>query len=287
MTKRVFPAVLLLLPCPALAHGGGTEPAWTFDPYVMIPLLGSVLLYAIGVLRLWRRAGAGRGIGAWRTVCYGLGWVALAGALLSPLHWLGERLFTAHMIEHEIVMVIAAPLIALARPIGACVWALPAQLRGVAGWALRGVMPGPFSATIVHGVVIWYWHIPVLFDAAVLSTPLHRLQHLCFVLSAIAFWWALLQRCERGAAVLHLFATATHTGLLGALIVLAPRVLYLRQTADAAVWGFTPLQDQQLAGLIMWIPAGTVYAGAALGFAALWIRGSGQGWRTHGALRPS
>jgi len=104
---------------------------------------------------------------------------------------------------------------------------------------------------------------------------------------AVSFWWALVRRCERGAAVLHLFATATHTGALGALMVVAPRVLYLRQTADSLDWGLTPLEDQQLAGLVMWIPAGTVYAGAALAFAALWIRRSGQGWRPDHALRAS
>jgi cytochrome c oxidase assembly factor CtaG len=78
-----------------------------------------------------------------------------------------------------------------------------------------------------------------------------------------------------------------HTSLLGALLVVAPRALYVRQTADVAAWGLTPLEDQQLAGLVMWIPAGTVYAGAALTFAALWIRHSGQGWRPSHAFRPS
>lgn len=281
-------ALLLLLPLPAWAHGGEEPfPSWTFDPYVLAPLLAGGALYTVGVARLWWRAGWGRGIRPWQAGSYALGWLALAGALVTPLHWLGERLFSAHMVEHEVVMAVAAPLIALARPIGAAVWALPVRMRATAGRIARGMMLGPLAATVVHGVVIWAWHIPVLFDAAVVSTPLHRLQHVCFLVSAVAFWWALVRRCERGAAVLHLFATATHTGLLGALLVVAPRVLYLQQTTHAAEWGLTPLEDQQLAGLIMWIPAGTVYAGAALAFAALWIRHSGQGWRPGHALRPS
>ncbi len=284
-----FLLVLLVLPFPALAHGGGEEPtlSWTFDPYVIIPLIVAGGLYIAGVTRLWQRAGWGRGVRPWQAGCYALGWLSIAAALVTPLHWLGERLFTAHMVEHEVVMAVAAPLIALARPVGAVVWALPARLRPRAGRIARGAMLGPLAATVVHGAVIWLWHVPILFDAAVVSTPLHRLQHLCFLGSALAFWWALARRCERGAAVLHLFATATHTGMLGALLVMAPRVLYLTQTADAADWGLTPLEDQQLAGLVMWIPAGTVYAGAALAFAALWVRRSGQGWRPEHALRPS
>jgi len=281
--------VLLLLPGAAWAHGGHeAAPSWTFDPYVLVPLLLSGGLYATGTLRVWGRAGWGRGIRFWQAASYGCGWLALAGALVTPLHWLGERLFTAHMIEHEVVMAVAAPLLALARPIGAFLWALPARWRAGAGRLARAAILGPLAATVLHGAVIWLWHIPSVFDLTVVSTPIHRLQHLSFLLSALAFWWALVRRCERGAAVLHLFGTATHTGILGALIVMAPRVLYLRQTADAPHWGLTPLEDQQLAGLVMWIPAGTVYAGAALAFAALWIRHSGQGWRlADGAFRPS
>ena len=114
---------------------------------------------------------------------------------------------------------------------------------------------------------------------------MHRLQHLSFLLSALLFWWALLRRCSPGAAAAHLFATMTHTGLLGALLTFAPRVLYAVQTAHAPEWGLSPLQDQQLAGLIMWVPAGTIYAAAALGFAALWIHRSTAVWETGDASR--
>jgi cytochrome c oxidase assembly factor CtaG len=212
---------------------------------------------------------------------------------VSPLHWLGEQLFTAHMIEHELIMAVAAPLLTLARPIGAFLWALPKPFRRRLGRAgrlrwLRGVwsvLTSPVPATTWHGAVIWFWHAPVLFDGAVAHVALHRLQHLSFLLSALAFWWALVRRAERGAAVLHLFVTMVHTTLLGALLGLVPRVLYPGQTALAPRWHLTPLQDQQLAGLVMWVPAGTVYAGAALIFAALWVRQSGDAWKHGHALR--
>jgi cytochrome c oxidase assembly factor CtaG len=285
MTIRMLLLVSLLVPNAAFAHGGhGDETlAWTFDPWIVVPLLLSAGLYASGTARLWRHAGMGRGIRPWQIGCYGAGWLLLAGALVSPLHWLGEHLFTAHMIEHEIIMACAAPLLALARPIGAFLWAFPAPLRRRLGRAgrqrhIRAVWmatTGPLSATIWHGVVIWFWHGPIMFDAAVASVLVHRLQHVTFLVGALAFWWALMRRTDRGSAVFLLFATMIHTTLLGALITMAPRVMYVWQTADSLRWGLTPLQDQQLAGLVMWVPAGTVYAGAALVCAALWIRQSG------------
>jgi cytochrome c oxidase assembly factor CtaG len=144
----------------------------------------------------------------------------------------------------------------------------------------------PLPATIIHGAVIWLWHAPRLFEATLDGVVVHRLQHLSFLVSALAFWWALARRSNRGAALPHLFATMVHTTLLGALLTLSPRVLYPRQTLDAAFCGLTPLQDQQLAGLVMWVPAGTIYAGAALAFMALWMRGAGTGWRHADVARP-
>ena len=286
--KRLAPLLFLpalVLPARgALAHGDHAVRVWTFDPVVLGLLLASAGLYGFGTLRLWRHAGRGRGVRHWQVLSYGGGWLLLAGALVSPLHWLGEHLFSAHMIEHEIVMAGAAPLLALSRPTSAFLWALPPALRRALGAAGRQPvvrrpwrwMTAPLSATLLHGAVIWLWHAPPLFEAAVRSEGLHRLQHLTFLLSALVFWWALFRRAEFGAAVLHLFATMIHMTLLGALITFAGRVLYVRQTGFAEYWELTPLEDQQLAGLIMWVPAGTVYAAAALAFAALWIHQSSR-----------
>jgi cytochrome c oxidase assembly factor CtaG len=242
------------------------------------------MLYAYGTTVLWGRAGIGRGIRSWQATAYTLGWLMLAGALVSPLHWLGEHLFTFHMIEHEIIMALAAPLIAAARPFGALLWSTPNPIRsGVARFfrskaakvAWRG-LTRPRNATIVHAIAIWMWHAPGLFDAAVVNVAVHRVQHLSFLVTALLFWWALIRSSDYGVAAGHLVATMLHTSVLGALIALAPGALYRVQTADALHWGLTPLEDQQLAGVVMWVPAGTVYAGAALAFAALWIRQSGK-----------
>jgi len=135
----------------------------------------------------------------------------------------------------------------------------------------------PLNATLIHAVAIWVWHAPVLFDAAVTHELLHRLQHLSFLLSALFFWYSLLRTSRSGEGLWHLFFTMLHTSLLGALLALSPRVLYVAQTAHSLAWGLTALEDQQLAGIFMWVPAGTIYAGAALFFAARWIRPSKGG----------
>lgn len=263
------------------------EAIWTFDPWIVTPLLIVAGLYAAGSLVLWQRTRSISQLRRWRTLAFVAGWVTLVGALVSPLHWLGEHLFTFHMIEHEILMAFSAPLLVLAAPLGIWLWSLPQSCRLPVGRLLRRPavvycwrwLRTGRNATLLHGIAIWAWHVPILFDAAVANTVLHRLQHLSFLLTAIVFWWSVLRSNNPGLAAWHLFATMLHTSVLGALMALAPRVLYEAQTATAAVWGLTPLEDQQLAGIIMWVPAGTIYAGAALALLAVWIRQSGPARR--------
>jgi putative membrane protein len=295
---RTIGLILLAVLCsstPGLAHE--LEPhangaAWTFDPWIVAPLLVAAGLYAIGSSVLWQRTGSVLQLRWWRTLAFVSGWLTLVGALLSPLHWLGEHLFTFHMIEHEILMAVSAPLLVLSAPIGIWLWSLPRSYRVRFGRFLRRpALVGCWqwlrsgrNATLVHGVAIWAWHAPMLFDAAVTNIVLHRLQHLSFLLTAIVFWWSVLRNHNAGLAAWHLFVTMLHTSVLGALMALAPRVLYQAQTATAADWGLTPLDDQQLAGIIMWVPAGTIYAGAALAMLTIWIRQSGAAGRHRDAL---
>jgi cytochrome c oxidase assembly factor CtaG len=286
-------ALLLAASAGASAHAGRSHASesaasWTFDPQISLPLGLSIALYAMGLGRLWQRAGIGRGVRLSQAACFMTGWLLLVGALVAPLPALGERLFTAHMIEHELLMVVAAPLLVIARPGDAILWSFPLAWRRRFGGLRRPKIVRaawraatlPAAATVVHGAAIWVWHIPQLYGAALAHPAVHWLQHLCFLVTALLFWWALLYGAGRersfGPAIFYLFATALHSGFLGILIAVARRPLYPAQTAAAAEWGLTPLEDQQLAGVIMWVPAGMVYAGAALALAALWIAWSGS-----------
>lgn len=252
---------------------------WTLDPWIVLPLMVFGLMYGLGALVLLRRRARVPGAGLWQVVACAAGWLLLIAALVSPLHWLGERLLSFHMIEHEILMAVAAPLLVIARPVGTLLWSLPRRVRlSIGRWmrlpatdAVWGFFSAGRTATILHGMAIWGWHAPLLFDAAVSNLLLHRAQHLSFFLTAVLFWWSVFRRSETGAAAWHVFITMLHTSVLGALMALAPHLLYREQQEAAGAWGLTPLEDQQLAGIIMWVPAGTIYAGAALTLIALWI----------------
>jgi putative membrane protein len=268
---------------------------WNLDPWLGLPLIASMILYACGVCRLWRHAGRSRGVQAWQVLWFGLGWIALVAALVSPLYRLGEGLFVAHMGEHAIIMIVAAPLIALAAPFGAIFWGLPSPWRAPIGAVTRGIRSSSFwwvsstawFATVLQAVALWLWHFPALYNAVLASSAVHRLQHVSFFVSALLFWWVLVNPRVRpsgyGVAVLCLFVTTLHSGFLGVLLTFARQPWYAQQGELAAQFGLTPLEDQQLAGLVMWVPGGLVYTGAALAFAALWISGSSN--RTFSAGR--
>lgn len=288
---RTLIALLLLLlrVGPAAAHGGEPHAGldWTIDPWIVTPILIIAVLHGAGTLRLWQRR---KRFSARLIASVGLFWLGVAVmviALVSPLHELGEHMFTMHMIEHELVMIVAAPLLALARPVGLLLWGLPKKARHQVAAAIRhraarvawGVVSLPLVATLLHGLAIWVWHAPTLFDASVTDVLLHRLQHLSFFLTGLLFWWAITWRCDYGTAAWHLFVTMIHTGVLGALITLAPNVIFPDQTRYSDQWGLTPLEDQQMAGLIMWVPGGVIYAAAALCSVATWILSSSQGGR--------
>jgi len=253
--------------------------AWSFEPLVVISLTITALLFIIGLYRL-----KGRSIRTWEAFCFALGWLALFIALVSPMHAWGQVLFSAHMTQHEILMLVAAPLLVLGRPLIAFLWALPLNwsrnLGNVAKihWLNRlwRTFTIPFVAWLVHAVALWVWHIPRLFDAVLHSESVHTAQHLSFLVSALLFWWALIHGPKGamgyGAGVLYLFTTSMHSGVLGALITLAGSVWYPSYIGLTSSWGLTPLEDQQLGGLIMWIPAGLVYVIAGLALFAGWLR---------------
>lgn len=259
------------------------------DAWVLTPLALSILVYGIGLSRLQSRSREFSLRLRASVTAFGCGWLSLFGALVSPLHEMGERSFSLHMVEHEIVMAVAAPLLVIARPTGIALWAWPRSVRKILGRALRAApvrtcwlwLSAPLNATVAHGAAIWLWHWPPLFVDAVSHVAVHRVQHLCFLVTALIFWYSMLRRARLGTAVWYTFFTMLHTSLLGALLALAPRVLYWTPGGASLSWSLTPLEDQQLGGMLMWVPAGTVYAASILIFAARWIRTAGRAPRAH------
>jgi putative membrane protein len=257
--------------------------AWSFEPGVVLPLAVAGWLYVRGIRALWRSAAPGRGVRGREVTAFGLGWLALAIALVSPVHRWGEALFSAHMVQHELLMAVAAPLLVLGRPLIPWLWALPAGWRRPVGRLasappVRSGWQGlthPGVAWTLHAVAIWGWHLPALFQATLRSETVHALQHASFLGTGLLFWWTVLERRHGRlgwpGAVIALFTTAVHTGLLGALLTFSNRLWYPIYAPATAAWGLTPLEDQQLAGLIMWIPGGLAYLIAALALLASWL----------------
>jgi len=242
-------------------------------------------LYAVGVTRLWRNAGYGRGVRPFEVLTYTAGCAALLVALFPPLDEWSERWLTAHMVQHELLMVVAAPLIAVGAPLVGMLWAMPSRLRHAIVGAVQHTplpvvwrtMTAPAVAFILYGVALWIWHLPALYDAALEHEAVHVVQHLCFFGTAALFWWGIVHgrqgRLGYGAAVVYLFVTAVHGAVLGALLTVSPRVWYAPYLANHPT-GLTPLEDQQLAGLLMWIPAGLAFVAGALFLFAGWLRQS-------------
>jgi cytochrome c oxidase assembly factor CtaG len=274
----------ILVPALALAHSGESlQPddlwsAWEFDPGVVIPLLISALLYAVGQRKHF-------GLTRWQKVSFWSGWASLMVALVSPIHPLGEALFSAHMVQHEILMLISAPLLVLSRPLVTFLWALPLSWRKALGrWSKKTpvaaswlFLTAPLTAWLVHAVAIWAWHAPYLFQLTLRSDLAHSAQHLSFFLSGLLFWWAVFfahGRKAYGAGFLYVFTTAIHTGILGALLTFSPHVWYPAYNGTTRAWGLTPLEDQQVGGLIMWVPASLFYLAAGLWLCAAWLKES-------------
>ena len=260
---------------------------WTFEPVVVVWLAAFAAVYAGGLFRLWSTAGAGKGISRGQAAAFAGGWLTLVLALMSPLDQISDWLFSAHMIQHELLMVVAAPLVAASSPVVAATWLLRKR-RQIPRYLHRPVMilaTAPAFVWLLHAVVLWVWHLPVLFEGAMAHESIHVFQHFSFFLSACLFWWGLAHgrygRLGYGAAVVYLFATALHSGVLGALLTFSPAIWYSVYAATTSAWGYTPIEDQQLAGLVMWIPASLVFVAGGLAFFAAWLRESDRREQRH------
>jgi putative membrane protein len=281
-------SLLLLLAAPlANAHEVQPEtsaalPGWGAEPWVLALLALSAALYLAGIWRLWPRSRSGRRALLRQGALFAAGWLTLAAALASPLDGMGSQLFSAHMLQHELLMIVAAPLLVLGRPLAVWLWALPGR-SAIAAFVRHPLVRLPWQwltlplvSWLLHAVALWAWHVPRLFEGALASNAMHGWQHTSFLASALLFWWAVLgdsgERAHRGGAMLYLFTTMLHTGALGALLTWSAAPWYPAYAGSVGLYGFDLLEDQQLGGLIMWIPGALAYLFAGLALAARWLR---------------
>lgn len=256
---------------------------WEFEPLVVIPLALAAVFYAAGLARLWRKAGVGQGVSTWAAVSFAAGWLTLVVALMSPVAWLAEILFSVHMAQHTLLLLIAAPLLTFGQPLLVWLWALPLSRRDRAVRPLRGRaltafwrrLTAPLTAFLIQAVALWVWHIPSWYQAALHNDAVHALEHFSFVLAGSLFWWAMVHgrygRAGYGLSVLYVFMTAVHSSGLGALLTVSDSVWYRDYIGRGAVWHIDALADQQVAGLLMWIPAGVIFIVLGLALMAAWL----------------
>jgi putative membrane protein len=278
--------LLLSAPVSLLAHGDELHEInapralspWDVSVLGLLLIVGT--LYFLGAAKLARRSTAGRWF---EPAAFGIGWAALVLSVLPPIDSLSIQYFSVHMVQHELMMLVGAPLVVFGRPLQRCLTGLPDSSRIRAAHVLQRpsmsgawrVLTAPLVAWALHGLAIWVWHMPALYDAAVGNEGIHALQHAMFVGTAALFWWGMLYgrygRAGYGAAVFYVFLTVVHTGILGAMVTFSRTPLYPIYAAPAAALGVDQLVDQQRAGLLMWIPAGIVMTLLGLALFAAWL----------------
>jgi putative membrane protein len=284
---RVAITVLLaaLVQVTLAAHGvaeGLNEPRALspWDVFATALLIALGFLYALGS----RRMSVRHAVHPRRErICFWCGWVTLLGSILPPLDALALQSFAAHMAQHELMMLLGAPLLIAGRPLSTCLWGLTQILRHPAAATLQSdvasglwrLLTAPVIAWALHGAVIWVWHLPSLYEWAVHNESVHAAQHAMFIGTSALFWWGLIYgrygRAGYGAGVFYVFTTAVHTGILGALLTFAGAPIYGSYVTASASRGADPLADQQVAGLLMWVPAGIVLTLMGLALFLAWL----------------
>lgn len=290
--------LLALAPMMSLAH---TRPrpnpdnvwaAWYVDPVVAISMLVASWLYIRGVRNLWSTAGHGKVISSRQRNVWYLAMFSLAVALFSPLDALGGALFSAHMVQHLILFVVTPWLLAYTRPGLGMWWGLSAPARKRIGTSagthpivrwLHRASRNPTLIVIVFTAVLWLWHTPALYNAALRSDFLHAVEHFSFMAGAYLLWgWLVnVQQSKagpnsdrQGIAILIVFITVMQSGVLGAILTFARTPMYDMHAGYTELWGLGLLQDQQIAGLLMWVPMGLTFTLVALLLFRSWLLAS-------------
>ena len=283
----VLAAWLVLAPGAALGHGVAPAPAsgvdlllaWSVEPHVLLPLLGAALLYrwAVGVVN---RAHTDNPVPRYRVVAWYVGLFVLLIALASPIATYDTTLFAAHMVQHLLIVMVAAPLLAIGAPITLLLRVASPDARQryilpVLHSRVVRILAFPVIAWLVFAAVMWATHFSSLFDAALDNDFIHLAEHALYLGTALLFWWPVVGadpspwRLPHPARVAYLFLGMPQSSFLGLAIFSAPEPLYAHYVALVRSWGPTPLADQQWAGGLMWAGGDAAFLIAMI--MALWI----------------
>ena len=255
---------------------------WSFDPVLIVTVVAAVCAYAAGLRKLWAR-GRGKGLPVRRAICFFLGLAALVLALMSPLELLSAELFSFHMVQHLILILIVAPLLIYGAPLLVITLALPSHARKqLRAWersrsvgAAKTVVLHPAIAGALFALALWTWHLPTLYRSALLDDTIHVLEHTSFIGASLLFWMHVIgrkrQRLDFAPAILLVFLSGLQSAALSVMLIFSGRALYPIHERGAATWGLSALEDQQLAGAIMWTPVGLVFLITIVVLLARWL----------------
>lgn len=252
--------------------------SWTWRPDVIAVVATLGLSYVLGWRNLRRRQPLAAP--AWRLGLYLTGLASIVLALLSPIDSLGSLLFLVHMTQHELLTMVAPPLLLLGNPLSTILWGLPSPLRLRAASLLR---PGartrralqvltwmPVAWPLYVGT-LWGWHMPVAYGASLRDELVHNVQHVSFFVTALLFWWPIVDPAPKlhghihhALRLLYVIPAAFQSQALGLIFAFFSRVLYGHYEAVPRLWGFTPLQDQSTAGVVMMQVEGMTYLAVVL-----------------------
>jgi cytochrome c oxidase assembly factor CtaG len=234
---------------------------WNWEPSILIGtvLITGLYLYAIGPLR--KRYFPEEPVKTGQTVSFLLGIFFMFLSLVSPVDELGDSyLFSAHMVQHLVLTMIGPPLLVIGTP----GWFIKPLVRNKIAFRVAKALTYPAVAFVLYNVDFWLWHAPPLYNATLENQNIHILEHLTFIVFGILNWWPMfsqskdLPRLSIGGQVLYLFLSGMPSVLLGAGLTFSPP-LYAPYIAAPRVWGISAATDQQLGGLIMWVPVSISY----------------------------
>ena len=282
-------ALVLLAPTVALAHGAGAPApsvpgvlvAWSFDPLVIIGLALAAGAYAWAVRRVDRAHPANRQP-AHRSWLFAGGLAAIGVALLSPIEAYEGSLFSVHMVQHMLLELVAAPLLLAGGPITLALRAASPSVRrrllAVLQSRLVHLVSFPVIAWVLFAAVNWGWHFSVFYDQALENELLHYVQHATFLAAALLFWWPVLGvdpspwRLPHPVRLLYLFLAMPQNSFLGVALLSASTVLYPHYVTNVRGWGPTPLEDQQMGGMLMWVGGDLVFLAGMAVVVLGWMR---------------